>query len=145
MKYISHRGNIAGRDPDQENFPLYIEATLKAGYEVEIDAWSIDNGWYLGHDKPTHKVDVHWLLSQRGLWIHCKNTAALDRALDLNLHCFWHQNDDYALTSKGFIWTYPGRPITYHSIIVHPEQTGLYDGAAGICSDYIAKYKDGNW
>jgi hypothetical protein len=34
---------------------------------------------------------------------------------------FWHQNDDFTLTSKNYIWTYPGQPYTASSVIVMPE------------------------
>lgn len=33
-------------------------------------------------------------------------------------NCFWHQEDDYALTSSGYIWTYPDKLLTDKSIIV---------------------------
>ena len=42
MKLISHRGNILGRKKQLENNPNYIENTLKLGYDVEIDVWSVD-------------------------------------------------------------------------------------------------------
>ena len=38
MKLISHRGNITGRQPDQENTPAYIESAL-ATYDCEIDVF----------------------------------------------------------------------------------------------------------
>ena len=27
----------------------------------------------------------------------------------MNCHYFWHQEDDYTITSKGIIWAYPGK------------------------------------
>ena len=64
-----------------------------------------------------------------------------------NIHCFWHQEDDVTLTSKGYIWTYSGKELTENSIAVLPEI--LHEKwwrhkpvqCAGICSDYISKYK----
>ena len=38
------------------------------------------------------------------------------------VHCFWHENDDYALTSKNWIWAYPGKSaIGKNSYIALPE------------------------
>ena len=60
---------------------------------------------------------------------------------------FWHQEDDFTLTSKQFIWSYPGKPYTSRSIIVMPEQSNLsweslkVTNCHGICSDYIEKLK----
>ena len=28
---------------------------------------------------------------------------------DKSLNYFWHQTDDFTLTSHGYIWTYPGK------------------------------------
>ena len=34
---------------------------------------------------------------------------------------FWHQNDDYTITSKGYIWAYPGKKLNKNAIYVLPE------------------------
>lgn len=144
MKLISHRGNINGPILKKENSPDYIKAALSAGFDVEIDV-SFNNGWYLGHDKTDYRIDMDFL-SQSGLWIHCKNIAALailNSYKDLNY--FWHQEDDYTLTSKGYIWTYPGKKAIANSkaIIVKPEiNKQNITKFSGVCSDYIANYGD---
>jgi hypothetical protein len=55
---------------------------------------------------------------------------------------FWHDVDDMTLTSKGFIWVYPGKQPINNSIAVIPE---LYEDniskCIGICSDYIEDYE----
>ena len=56
MILISHRGNVDGPNPEKENHPSYIDMTIKAGYNVEIDVWYIDNNWYLGHDAPQYII-----------------------------------------------------------------------------------------
>ena len=60
----------------------------------------------------------------------------------INCHYFWHQEDDYTITSKGIIWTYPGKLLLKNSICVLPE---LFNkqilNCLGICSDYIQNYK----
>ena len=63
------------------------------------------------------------------------------------IHCFWHQKDDVTLTSRNFIWTYPGKPLTDNSIAVLPELNNdnsmkmLPKKLFGICSDYIKNYR----
>ncbi len=59
-----------------------------------------------------------------------------------NIHCFWHQNDDFTLTSKNIIWTFPGKKLSLNSICVLPDLDIKLDGLVmGICSDNITKYK----
>lgn len=138
MILISHRGNINGPDPELENHPARIDFLLKMGIDVEIDIWYVDNNFYYGHDEPTHKVSEVFLARPR-MWFHAKNTAALFELLHKGRHVFWHQEDDHTLTSRGYIWTFPNKPITQKSVIVDLNQdwkTKNYDCAA-ICSDYI--------
>jgi hypothetical protein len=139
---ISHRGNIRGPNTEKENSPSYIMETLNLGFDVEIDVWFIDNQFYLGHDKFDYKIDKSFLINPK-LWCHAKNIDALNEMLKVNIHCFWHQVDDVVLTSKQFIWTYPGRNIAKtKAIAVMPEIVKDWDisNAYGICSDYISKY-----
>lgn len=142
MILISHRGNINGKIDLLENLPEYV---LKASekYDVEIDVWFKDNNFFLGHDGPDHEVDSSFLKNPK-FWCHAKNIAALKELLKLNVHCFWHQNDDVTLTSNNFIWTYPGKKIIDHnSIAVMPELYQNWDitKCIGICSDYISNYE----
>ena len=94
--------------------------------------------WWLGHDKPTYKVEGDFLM-QNGLWCHAKNQEALVEMVELGVHCFWHQNDEVTLTSRKFLWTYPGKKLTSRSIAVMPERVSGWEleGIAGICSDYV--------
>ena len=41
-KIISHRGNLNGIDPNNENNPLIIKRALNRGFEVEIDVWRVE-------------------------------------------------------------------------------------------------------
>ena len=61
MKLIAHRGNITGRNPDEENSPDYISQAIQKGYDVEVDVWLMD-GIYLGHDKPQYETSIDFLL-----------------------------------------------------------------------------------
>ena len=142
MILISHRGNINGPIPESENNPKYIDNTICLGYEVEIDMWWVNNKIYLGHDKPQYEVSDEWLSKRiHKLWIHCKNTELLNWIKNTSLHYFWHENDTITLTSKNYIWVYPGKQPIIGSIAVMPE---LYNDDTtqcdGICSDYIQKY-----
>ena len=92
MRLISHRGNIAGKQPGLENMPEYIKDTLEKGYDVEIDVWW-KNGFLLGHDEPMYHVDLEFLKNQK-LWCHAKNIEALYEMQKNGIHCFWHQEDD---------------------------------------------------
>jgi hypothetical protein len=100
MILISHRGNITGPS-DYENDPKQIKAVLNMGFNCEIDLWVKNNKYYLGHDEPTYEVKRSFL-QQKGLWIHCKNLKALEQ-VPSKTNYFWHQNDDFTLTSKGYI------------------------------------------
>lgn len=145
MRLIAHRGNINGPDKDLENNPDQIHYALSKGYDVEIDVWLDEkDGLMLGHDAPQYFIDEAFLFDSR-LWCHAKNLPALTYMQQYEeIHCFWHENDKHTLTSKGYIWTFPRKPLSFFSIAVYPE---LYpDGtdfsiAAGICSDHIKDYK----
>ncbi len=150
MKLISHRGNIDGPNRLEENNPEYIDSALKLSYDVEVDVRCKDQHLYLGHDEPQYHVPITWLIERKDkLWIHCKDLKSLDvfsnSPIDFNF--FWHQEDDFTLTSKNYIWTYPGKSYTLNSIIVMPE-FNLTDksfsdlksyNCFGICSDYVGK------
>ena len=79
---------------------------------------------------------------REGLWCHAKNIAALEELTSLGAHVFWHQEDDVTLTSRGFLWTYPGKDLTSKSICVMPEKAKYKTiECAGICTDYIKRYE----
>lgn len=151
MKIIAHRGNLNGPDPENENKYSYIQSCLDLGFDVEIDIWAIDGQLYLGHDKPQYAIDKPSVASV-GLngWFHCKNLGALEYFKDNfnSLNYFWHQSDDYTITSNGYFWTYPGKSIGSQSIIVLPEIIEgnnvvkmLAENPYGVCTDYPKKYR----
>jgi hypothetical protein len=142
---ISHRGNVCGKDPSKENTVEYVERALSLGYHSEIDVWSVDNKYYLGHDNPTTEIGVSWIIANsKLLWVHCKNIDCLYTLYSKNIdNLFFHNTDDVVLTSSGYLWTYPGKKLTPRSIAVLPE--GKYTdleltGCFGICSDVINSY-----
>tara|TARA_R110002110_G_scaffold203787_1_gene414968 strand:- start:837 stop:1265 length:429 start_codon:yes stop_codon:yes gene_type:complete len=141
MILISHRGNTNGPNPEMENRPDYINAAANEGYDVEVDVWLINSTWMSGHDGPCYEIGEDLLLTS-GLWCHAKNIAALERLNVLGAHVFWHQEDDVTLTSRGFLWTYPGKYLTPHSICVMPERANYETiDCAGVCTDFIKRYE----
>jgi hypothetical protein len=145
MILISHRGNINGRFESYENEPNYIDLAISKGYEVEIDIWIIEGVLFLGHDEPQYGITLDWLNKRKDkLWIHCKNIEAIEffNSLLETYNYFWHEEDTVTLTSKNYIWAYPGKQPIKNSIAVMPE---IFNDdtsqCVGICSDYIQKYK----
>jgi len=140
MFLISHRGNINGIEKNKENNPFFLDKLLKVGYSIEIDVWLIKNKLFLGHDGPQYQIELDYLKNPN-FWCHSKNLEALSLMLNEGIHCFWHQEDDYTLTSKGYIWTYPNKPVCKNSVIVckNLKETQYYANLdiAGICSDFI--------
>lgn len=141
MIFISHRGNIDGPNEARENSPYYIMEALNMGYDVEVDVWYENGSFWLGHDFPVFKTDYLFLMKDY-LWCHAKNLDALIEMKKHSIHYFWHENDTVSLTSKNYIWAFPGKQPIKNSISVLPE---LYDddlsNCIGICSDYISNYK----
>lgn len=147
MIYISHRANIFGPNSSKENHPDDIKNALKLGYHVEVDLRIINNKFILGHDIPQYEVDKHFL-SNNKIWVHAKTIETLHTLASSGnlIHYFFHNTDDVAITSKGWLWTYPGKQVGHtKSIAVMPElskitPTNLYY-SGGICTDYPEKYK----
>lgn len=143
---IAHRGLMAGPDPKNENHPKQIISALNEGFDCEIDLWYVYDKLYLGHDEPLYYIEMDFLLN-RPFWIHAKNLEALHFLSKTNLNYFWHQNDDYVLTSKNHIWTLPGKSLTDNSICVMPEwQNSKLDNlnyhCLGICSDFVMNIRN---
>lgn len=141
MIKIAHRGNINGPS-DAENGPVHIVVAISQGFDVEVDIWMNDEGIFLGHDFPQHLVDETFLEDiAEHAWFHCKNIEALGYFTHNmpDARYFWHQEDDYTLTSNGYIWTYPGKTATSKSIIVLKDKIDLskYEGVYAVCSDYL--------
>lgn len=139
MKLIAHRGNYKGPNKSKENQPSYIEEAIHAGFDVEIDVWYQD-GLYLGHDNPEHEIDLDFLMRfHNSLWIHCKNVFALSTLSDLpELNVFWHENDAYALTSQGFIWTFPHCKVCEKSVVVTDSAKYMqFQDCYAVCADKL--------
>lgn len=149
MKLIAHRGLYQGPNTELENHPDQIVDAINQGFDCEIDLWVINSELVLGHDKPQYNITETFLIEYyNSLWVHAKNLSALRWLVDQSeLNFFWHQNDDYVITSKGFIWAYPGKELTSRSIMLMPEwdnpklKNFVIPNCYGICSDYVEKIK----
>ena len=146
MLLISHRGHIDGPNTDLSNNPEQIKYLYNRNFDIEIDLRTYQNNLYLGHDKADYKTSLNFLISMKDkLWIHCKDYTTFNYLQNFKdiLNFFWHNNDDYTITSKGYVWIYPNKPIIKDGIevITDKDQTierfksknSLY----GICTDYL--------
>ncbi|CAG9462316.1 unnamed protein product [Pedinophyceae sp. YPF-701] len=146
LRYIAHRGNVNGKDVPSENDPAYIMKALNAGFDVEVDVWydPAQKKWMLGHDEPEYEVPFDFLLNKR-FWLHCKNAEAL-RVLagDPRVTCFFHDVDEFTLTSKGHVWIYPDKPLLGpNSIAVMFSEPSKLLGQPllGICADNVGELR----
>jgi hypothetical protein len=155
MIYIAHRALFNGWDEKWENHPDQIRMARANGFDCEVDLRLIDGKWFLGHDEPTHEVTDDFI-HQPGLWIHCKNREALfEMAKGSPLlsirqpNFFWHDTDEYTVTSHGHLWTYPGKIVDARMGIVNqPEWTKGWKKdmsdikGAGVCSKFVSEIRD---
>lgn len=145
MKIYSHRGNLDGTNISKENNPDHLLNVISQGFDVEVDIWRIDDKIYLGHDNPEYIVDERYIdtISPNSLF-HAKNVDALNWLMDRQHHYFWHQRDEYTMSSKGIVIVYPGiTPPQHGSIIALPEiydQNPYESNCSGIITDYPNRY-----
>jgi hypothetical protein len=60
-----------------------------------------------------------------------------------DLHYFWHETDQYTITSKGWIWAYPGCDVPFNtpkSISVMPNHYFDTSKFSGVCTDDAEVY-----
>lgn len=149
MKIICHRANINGPSLT-ENSPLEIEKCIFLGFDVEVDVWKINNQLFLGHDIPQYKIELKFLENySNNLWIHCKNLEVFSFLLSYDLNIFFHEGDEYTLTSKKYIWTYPkdkydklyNNQIILDFNTISKEKYDFYKSKNiyGLCCDYVPK------
>ena len=149
MIYIAHRAHVNGPDADSENDPKKIVSAIDDGFDVEVDVAFVNNELWLGHDVRRHLVSLEFLQCHKDrLWFHCKNIEALGYLIEHDMNCFGHCRDEFVVTSKGYIFTCPGSPLSSKAVLVMPErQPGFsfdhfdFDNCYGVCSDYVAKFR----
>lgn len=142
MKLIAHRGNLDGPQPQLENQPDYLVQAISKGYDVETDVWLVNKQLWLGHDQPDWLIDETFLSKiAKHAWFHAKNHEAFDFLLRGGYHCFWHDQDDFTLTSRGYAWAYPGiTPLKYRTVCVQQTSDEPPADAYGVCSDFVGRY-----
>lgn len=159
MILISHRGNVSGPNPKNENYPTYIDEAINKGYCVEVDLWgaSQDKGKIslsLGHDEPQYETELSWLVERRiKLFIHAKNYEALSALIrhwpdrkSGNLKFFFHESEKYSvIANTSLIWCHDLEAADNYSIIplISKEDISTWQARPvfGICSDYIETFK----
>lgn len=150
MRLIAHRGNVNGPNRDVENTIGQIDKCIENGYDVEIDLRydAASQIFWLGHDKPKNVISFFELAKRsQYLWIHCKDIDTLDFMTRTNFNYFWHQNDDYTMTSHGHIWSYPGKIYTPSTVVVMPEECDIsweilkVINCYAVCSDFVGNLK----
>jgi hypothetical protein len=140
VKFIAHRGNITGPNSSLENTDSYLKHAYSLGYDVEVDLLAHNGILYYGHDEPQETADISFL-KNNGVWCHAKNLEALALLTNMNTNAFWHQTDTVTLTSKGYIWCYPGTFVD-DSKAVWLDLLGAplpetVKNIYGVCGDYI--------
>lgn len=148
MRLIAHRGNYKGKDEARENSIPHLLDAIDQGYDVETDIYYQKGFWFLGHDFPKYPVSREFLerLSPY-TWFHAKNYITFCELLNNRFHCFFHGQDEYALTSNRIIWAYSGKYISneYASVAVMPESCPGYEVPSniyGVCSDDLRPFRD---
>jgi len=154
MIIISHRANIVGPNKEKENtMESILHCITRYKLHVEIDIHVENKQLCLGHDSfdSNRVVDLEvfrnvFLFNRDKLWIHCKNLNALLFCQEFlpEFNYFGHNNDDFVLTSKGYIFTRPGTLPGKNVICVMPE---MFDTSnidltqyTGILTDYPLLY-----
>ncbi len=140
---ISHRGNLIGPNPDLENNPDHITKNVLPKFNCEVDLrFDVEkHKFYLGHDFNQYEIEFAWLEeNSEKLWIHCKDFFSLNHLINTpsNLNYFWHENDSFTITSKGYIWTYPNSKFYGNkSVNVDLDKHIKKQNCFAICSDYV--------
>lgn len=138
IHFIAHRGNTHGPQPSFENRIDYLLQARAQGYKVECDLQLLDGVLYLGHDDPQEEFPTEWARSDH-FFCHAKTPETFGALLRLGAHCFYHETDQVTLTSRQYIWCFPGvHPKTERAIWLDLHDRPLPKSASGIygiCGD----------
>ena len=140
MLYISNRGNLSGRNPEEENSLEYLQEAVANGYCVKTDVWVIRGRLVTGVEEPTKAINLNNFAKDRML-IRARNSPALLFLLENGYHCYWRESDNIILTNKNFVLSFNNSLIP-KSIVMNPEDNPIYDWSdyLGLCSDFISGY-----
>lgn len=143
MKIISHRGNLTGSNPRTENTLEQFDLALSKGFEVEIDVWRIhENTVWIGHDSGDIVMPKSFLEeNSEKIWVHAKSLVAVNSLRFVHgINWFWHENDKMTITSKGYIWCYPGTYIDGGISVVTDKEFQTDHDILGICTDFAENW-----
>jgi len=147
-RYISHRGNLFGIEPEKENTIRYIKKAIDAGYDVEIDIWFFNGSLYLGHDFDSmkEKVSLSFLKENvNRVWCHAKNIPAFIFLKENNIHTFYQTIENFVLTTEGFLWLHSGFDYDHeksvHVFLDRPKNISFGNFPKNICSDHIVDWE----
>ena len=146
MKLISHRGNIDGAVPQQENIPNKIIEVSK-NFRVEVDVWMIDGQLYLGHDKKNEAVNINFLKKFNCL-VHCKNIEGFEfMSKEKKVESFYQSDELIIITSFGNYLYHSSAALNKNSIEnsihVFLEKNGdiqFLDKTHSLVTDYVTSY-----
>jgi hypothetical protein len=141
MLFISNRGNLYDKLPDQENVFSYVTEAISQNIDVKIDLWVKDGQYLLGNDEPKHQIDFSFLVNYgNNLWVQCRNKEALSKLQNFKLYLnfFWDEgNKDFIVTSRGDVISLNKENILPTSIYFLGENDYKKEKCTGICSDKI--------
>lgn len=145
MIYIAHRGNLYGREPEGENKISYLRRALCAGFMVEADVRFVDGKWWTGHDEPIEEVPKEMLMNPSILW-HAKTMDTAEAIIGDDfllgfMHWFWHEEDHFAMTSKGWLLSHVLHEPVARCIQVSLTADKPMEGVMGICSDFVGNLR----
>lgn len=154
MKFISHRGNIFGPNPDHDNNPTWIKYLLSSGITVEVDIWydKKTSNYFLGNKEPIHKfypIDYQHRFNQ--IIFDCKTVETYLRLQDFYTtgvysrpDCIFHQSEKVVHSTSGRLWFFPQYIPDFTSnkcddaVLVVPDKNKVpYTWRGYVCSDYI--------
>lgn len=146
MIIVSHRGNLFGPNKVTENSPTQIDLAINNGYLVEVDVRIKNQEIWLGHDDAQYKIDFNWLVERnQKLIIHAKDLVTCDElAKEIHtLNWFYHTDEDLVLTSKGWLWAYPGVYLRNAITVLPNNNLNFPEDILGVCTDFpqLIKFK----
>ena len=57
------------------------------------------------------------------------------RLMGTDYHWFWHEEDKVTLTSKGYVWCFPGYEVGGGIMVDHGQDVQPEINIAGVCTD----------
>jgi hypothetical protein len=149
MIFISYRGIFDGNNYQDSNTPNQIAKAFGMGFSCMVDAWKVDDKFYLGDEQPLTEVTAKYLQGKK-FWINARNTAMQSwlstQSSTLYPNWFYFPSmppPPYVTASNGKLITPGTVPINNNSVIFLPEinDTSLFSTVNlkcfGVTSTYL--------